>query len=687
VAVTEQRHRMAQMAGSRRQNSDGRGKRFALPCAVSALRLACLGVCAAWMAAGSLAGAQDAPSARTQAHLLAAQEDQRAQRYELAEQEYRAVLAEQPRFAEVHMNLGLIYQLQNRIAEAVAEFQQALQENPHLAGANFFLGVDLCKVGEARKALPYLKTAVDQQPDRPELLLSLATAYEMTGQFENEVATAHRALELEPGNVDLLYRLGHTYEALGSRETAELETYASSSSRTEQLLGESYAESSDLPTAVLHFRNALTSSPKGLGLHVELGEVQLRAGNVTRALGNFEEELSLDPHSVRAHLRRGEAKLLLGDMDALFEDWALALGTDETQAKRILGLGDVADSFSDRLPDTLLGKMREQAPKLRARDSPLAHLALAFIAVQSGDVAQPEAELSSGASRAGKAQAGATCSPADVGQALERHRISSSKACMLRLLSQRLPAELRLRIAFALFDLGDYNESLAALSPKTSSVLAGPELLYLRARCYERLATGAYLTLYQKDRNSYRVHQLLGELADARKDDVTAIAEYRTAIDLKPAAPELHYSLGHLLWENFKVGEARSELEAELAINPHHAGAMNDLGQTYLLEQQPDKALDYLKRAAGEGLDSPELHRDLGTAYAKLGKYEQAGLELNRALPSDHDGSIHFKLANVYKATGEKDKAAREFALAGALNGASHQQAQRQEQRRIDSEK
>lgn len=639
------------------------------------------------MAAGCFAAAQTAPSERNQAHLLAAQEDQRAHRYEQAEQEYKTVLAEQPRFAEVHMNLGLIYQLQNRIAEAITEFQQALKINPQLAGANLFLGIDLCKTGQAREALPYLKIATEQEPDRPELLLSLATAFEMTGQFESEAAAVQRAIKLDPGNIDLLYRLGHTYEALGSRDTAELEKQASSSSRAEQLLGESYAESSEWPTAVLHFKNALTSSPNILGLHVELGEVLLRAGNVNQALAHFEGELSLDPYSVRAHLRRGEAKLLQGDTDALIADWSHALATDEIQARRTLGLGEVADISSDRLPDTLIQKMREQAPKLQGEDTPAAHLALAYIAAQSGDAGRAQAELNSEASLVNKVQAETACSPAGLGQALEHHRISSSKACMLRILSQHLPADLRLRIASALFEAGEYKRSLAALAPIASSATLGPDLLYWRARCYERLAAGAYLTLYQADRNSYRVHQLLGDLANARRDDVTALSEYRAAIDLKPALPELHYSLGHLLWKNFKVAEARSELEAELTINPHHSGAMNDLGQTYLLEQQPDRALVYLLRAASEGLDTPELHRDLGTAYAKLGNYQQAGLELNKALSSDHDGSIHFKLANVYKATGEKEKAAREFALAGALNGAWHQQAQHQEQRRVDSEK
>jgi len=65
--------------------------------------------------------------------------------YVTAEREYRAVLEIRPDFAEVHMNLGLVYQLQDQISDAMIEFRRALHLKPTLAGANFFLGIDYCK--------------------------------------------------------------------------------------------------------------------------------------------------------------------------------------------------------------------------------------------------------------------------------------------------------------------------------------------------------------------------------------------------------------------------------------------------------------------------------------------------------------------------------------------------------------
>jgi len=147
-------------------------------------------------------------SETVRAHFSAAQEAQQRSDYAAAEREYRAVLAELPNFAEVHMNLGLLYQLQDRTPEAMAEFLRALKFKPTLAGANFFLGVDYCKLGNATKAIPYLKAASRQEPNRPDIWSWLATAQEISGDIQAEVRTLKHALSLQPRDADMLYLLG-----------------------------------------------------------------------------------------------------------------------------------------------------------------------------------------------------------------------------------------------------------------------------------------------------------------------------------------------------------------------------------------------------------------------------------------------------------------------------------------------
>ncbi len=614
------------------------------------------------------------------AHFAAAQEAQKRNDYATAEREYRAVLAAVPRFAEVHMNLGLVYQLQNRIPGAMAEFRRALAIEPGLAGANFFLGVDYCKLGQATTAVLYLKTAARREPDRPDIWSWLATAQELSGEIEAEVATLRQALTLQPQDVDLLYLLGHAYERLGKGEVASLEKVAPGSSWAEQLLAESYSSSSEWSFAVIRFQNAIAISPARPGLHVGLGEVLLRAGRLKQAANEFDQELQIDPYSLRASVRRAEVKLIQGEVDGALRDWSQAIRIDEAQAERLLGIREsgYGDAAFEQLPEAQRAKLEAIAPQLRVNDSPAAHFALAFVATQSGNLSEAAADPTGSL---GSTTPNAVCAESAVRKELLHGRYSATSHCFRHLLTAQSPLDLRLQVVHALFEIGEYEGSLGLLDEIPRKDRRSPPALYWRARCYENLATAAYLRLYQTDANSYRVHQLSGDLEAAKGDDKKAMEEYRAAIALKPSVPNLHYSLGHLLWKNLQTAEARAEFETELGLNPRHLGALHDLGDTYLLEHQPEKAVLYLNRALAIDAGDPDLHRDMGTGYTELHDYRKAEAEFKTALPGDHDGSVHYKLGRVYQALGEKDKADREFNISTSLNRESHSKLEKQTDR------
>lgn len=624
-----------------------------------------------------------------EAHFAAAQQAQKDNDYVTAEREYRAVLAIKPNFAEVHMNLGLVYQLHNQIPDAMTEFQRALQLKPALAGANFFLGVDYCKRGEGPKALPYLKAAARQDPRQPDIWSWLATAQEMSGQIHAEVATLQRALNVQPRNIDLLYLLGNAYEHLGKEEVASLQKTAPHSPRAEQLLGESYSSSGEWPSATIHFQNSLAGSPGTRGVHVEFGEVLLRAGKPSRAAHEFEEELHIVPHSLRAVVRLGETKLIRGDIEGALLDWSTALVTDGLQAERILGIREtgLGDAAFEQLPDSLREKLENLVPKIQQRDTPAAHLALAFLAVQAGNTAVQVTEGDRALSSFQAAPSLVRCSHAGIDQALKQEQFSALAHCEPQVFTPRPLASSNYAITHALFEAGNYDASLQLLAELAPPDRHSSEASYWRARCYEKLATAAYLSLYQADSNSYRLHQLMADLDAAKGNDGKAIEEYRLAVELKPSLPNLHYGLGHLLWKDLKVKEARQELEAELALNPQHAAALNDLGNTYLLEHQPDKALPFLSRALAVDPQNPDIHRDLGTAYSELRDYRKAEVEFKIAVSADRDGSVHYKLARTYQALGEKEKAAREFGLSTALNAEAHTKLEKQRERLDEVEK
>jgi tetratricopeptide (TPR) repeat protein len=627
--------------------------------------------------------AQSAAPPAWQEHFAIAQDAQKNHDYTTAEREYRTVLKFRPDFAEVHMNLGLILQLQGRTDEAMTEFHSALKLKPTLAGANFFLGVNYCQLGDGKSAIPYLKAAARSDTSRVDVYLWLATAQEMTGDVPAEIVTLQKALALQPHNVDLLYLLGHAYERMGKDEVVALEKAAPGSARAEQLLGESYSASSEWPSAVLRFQNALAASPDISGAHVELGEVLLRQAKLRRAEEEFEAERNLHPKSLRAIVRRGEVRLIRGDVDGAMQDWDQALETDADRTELVLGLRETGfgDTAFEQLPEGLRTKIDSAAQDLQKRDRAASHLALAFLATQQGYLSIAAEELIQAHSKVASKREANSCTEVAVRKLMNEDRLTEAKDCALRVLNNESKSDLRMQVAYTLFETGDYQATLNTLSKLPAPLRASPEAAYWRARAYEKLATAAYLHLYQAGANSYRMHQLLGDLGAARNDDTKAIEEYQAAISLKPTLPNLHYSLGHVYWKDMKVPDARSEFQEELNINPRHPGALNELGDTYLLEHQAEKALPYVKQAVTLEPHNPDFHRDLGTAYSDLHKYELAATEYQSALAGDHDGSVHYKLARVYQALGQKDKAAQQFALSTAMNEESHKRLERQTER------
>jgi tetratricopeptide (TPR) repeat protein len=630
---------------------------------------------------GQVQGAKQL-SREVRSHLAAAQEAQTARDYAAAEKEYQAVLKIDPGFAEIHMNLGLVYQLQDRRKEAIQQFQAALKLKPKLTGANFFLGVDYCKEGDGAAAIPFLKTALVQHPEQVEIWSWMANAQEMTGDFRGEIVTLNRALKLHPQNVDLLYLLGQSYEHLGKQQVANLKRAAPNSVRTEQLVAEGYAASNEWPSAVIHFQNALEKNSNIAGLHVRLGEVYLHGGKVKQATAEFERELQKNPTNLRARVRRGEVSLLRGEISDALKDWNEVITTDRRQAEQILGMREngFGDTAMEQLPEALQSHLDDAANAMKENQSPAAMFARAFIESQKGHsdaAALQESPLS--ASRA--------CAPGDFRKLLGIQAYSRLANCLTTNPSPRIPGDLQMQAVDGLVQVGEYEPALKILDSLPEGKRRDSEAAYWRARCYEKLATAAYFRLYQADPKSFRVHELLGDLAASRNDDTKAIEEYRAALALNANAPNLHYSLGHVLWKDLAVPEARVELETELELNPRHVGALHDLGDSYLLEHHPEKALPYLMRASEANPENPDIHRDLGTAYVQLKDYAKAESEYKIGLAGDQDGSVHYKLAKVYQSLGKKAEADREFATYTSMNQNSHAKLERRGQRLAEIER
>jgi tetratricopeptide (TPR) repeat protein len=217
------------------------------------------------------------------------------------------------------------------------------------------------------------------------------------------------------------------------------------------------------------------------------------------------------------------------------------------------------------------------------------------------------------------------------------------------------------KAARALFDRHDYAGAVRLLRAAQARNDAGT---YLLARSYERLAVATLERLVALDPESYRVHQLTAQLAEARGEYEKALAAYHTVETLRPALSGIHYAMGNTLWRLGRAEEALPELLRELAANPNHTAANAEVGTIYVRQHEAGKAVPFLEAALRFEPGLTAARKDLGKAFYQLKRYRDAERELKLALANDHDGSVHYVLGTVYRDTGQAAQAAKVFAEA-----------------------
>jgi tetratricopeptide (TPR) repeat protein len=216
--------------------------------------------------------------------------------------------------------------------------------------------------------------------------------------------------------------------------------------------------------------------------------------------------------------------------------------------------------------------------------------------------------------------------------------------------------------------IGDEGKAFTTLQELTKRFPKDADVLYLRAKLHMKAFNDATLAMFQGAPASYRVHELSGEVLEVQNRYSEAAAEYRKAIELNAAAPELHYRLGRaILLESHNpdaLERAASEFRVELKLSPEDAACEFQLGQIAQVKGDADEARPHFERAVAL---SPGFVQAL-IALAKLSPPEKAIPLLTNAValqPSNE--SAHYALLTAYRNAGEIEKAASEKVILDRL--------------------
>lgn len=125
------------------------------------------------------------------------------------------LLKENPNLARPHVTLGMIYQDQRQVDQAIEEYRKALAVDPELAEAHYLLGNLALALGKLEEAERELKAAVAADPYKEEAINGLGLVFGATGRSQDAEKAYKRALELNPDYAPAHVNLGNLYGSGG----------------------------------------------------------------------------------------------------------------------------------------------------------------------------------------------------------------------------------------------------------------------------------------------------------------------------------------------------------------------------------------------------------------------------------------------------------------------------------------
>ena len=173
---------------------------------------------------------------------------------------------------DAHIRLGITFQEQGLIDEAIECFRKALALGPEIPEAHFNLGNAYKDQARFDKAIASYKGALALAPDYPAAHTNLGSALLQQGMQQEARVCFRKALALEPDLAEAHYNLG-------------IASY----------------RSGDLPSAKSALTKYLASQPNDRAALITLGETCTRSNELDEAASCFERVLAQDPDSAEAH--------------------------------------------------------------------------------------------------------------------------------------------------------------------------------------------------------------------------------------------------------------------------------------------------------------------------------------------------------------------------------------------------
>jgi tetratricopeptide (TPR) repeat protein len=179
------------------------------------------------------------------------------------------------------------------------------------------------------------------------------------------------------------------------------------------------------------------------------------------------------------------------------------------------------------------------------------------------------------------------------------------------------------------------------------------DILYHRGQAYLQVSNASFAAMFNVNRDSMRVHQVLAEAYATGYRTQQAIGEFELTVKMAPREPGLHEELGDQYWVAGELDKAADAYREEMSIDPYSVTAMYKLGSLLVIDRDPSNGTEYLRSVLHADPSFNDAHYYLGIGLMNLGRNQDAIQEFERAIAADSKDnramSSYYKLALLYR--------------------------------------
>lgn len=595
--------------------------------------------------------------------------------------EYRQAIDSDPSSEFLTAGLAELYVKTGRIRDAVLEAQDIIKRDPKNLEAHKLLGrIYLRSLGDmpgGNGSDNVLKLAIEQyeeivklEPNNVDDHLLLGRLYRLNNDLQKAEAELKTAIKIDPGSEEAVTTLAMLYTDEGDTSHAlQVLSSVPDASRSAKLysaLGAAYEQRKDYKDAVDAYRHAVILDRDNLDAIRGLAENLMNDGQLDAALEQYKVIVDSNPEDAQSYVRMSEIYRRQAKYDLALESLKKAdtLVPDSAEvAYNMAAVYQAQGRYEDavKLLQDLLKKADTSAADRNNRAIFLERLGMIY-REQENYTAAVETFRKLLALGDENARGGYQ-------EIIDTYREAKQwpqATAVAKEAVQKMPNDRDLRMVLDA-QLADTGEIDSAVADVRSMLKGGPEdrEVYLRLGIIETRAKNwkdaedAFAKAEQlspKAEDKAYVYFLRGDTYQRQKKFEEADSEFRRVLNSIPQSdPQFSATLNYLGYMNadrgVKLDESLSFIKQALTLEPNNGAYLDSLGWVYFKLGKYDLAEENLNKAAVHMGSDPTVQEHLGDLYQKTGRLKMAAIhwdravqEWNKTVPAELDSEAFAKV-------------------------------------------